>query len=101
MEKKQTDKKQKPWSPVADPIPPWVLVDPLPPWMVMKPQPDPWKYIRFAPEVDPPPHIYELLDKAKIARIKVAQLDIAIKQIQENIDYLKLQRDRLKEEYKL
>jgi hypothetical protein len=100
VKKKQKEKEQRPRSPGADPIPPWT---------VMEPDPEPWKWwVRWL-DPDPTPWkdlltmsgLLELLDKAKVAQIKVAQLDMAIEQMQKNMDYLKLQRDMLKEEYQL
>jgi hypothetical protein len=97
---KKTKKEKEFWPPMADPLPPWVGIDPHPdPWRRwverFDPDPTPWKELLSMADA------LELLDKAKVAQIKLAQLDMAIEQMQKNIDHLKLQRNMLKEEYQL
>jgi|GEM_PF-2179687 hypothetical protein len=76
--------------PVADPppgiiSPRGVIADPLLP-------------VR-GPVADPAP--WYLLDKAKLAKLKVHQIETAIMELERQIEFLKLERDLLKEEYKL
>ena len=51
-------------------------------------------------EGDPVPPIY-LLDKAKVAQLQIHQLDTAIAELERQIEFVKLERDMLKQEYKL
>jgi len=77
--------------PVADPSPGWLrgpVADPLPPWINIR-----------GPVADPAP--WYLLDKAKLARLKIHQIEVAITELEKQIDSLKLERDLLKEEYKI
>lgn len=77
--------------PVADPSPGWLrgpVADPLPPWIGFR-----------GPVADPAP--WYLLDKAKLAQLKIHQIDKTIMEMQKQIDLLKLERDLLKEEYKI
>jgi len=50
------------------------------------------------PISDPAP--WHLLDKSRIAKLKIRQLDMAIKELNQQIDLLKLEQSLLKEEYK-
>ena len=49
--------------------------------------------------VDPSPEFY--FSKEELAKIKVRELDIMINQIVEQVDLLKMQRDMMKQEYKI
>lgn len=75
--------------PVADPAPPcrWPLVDPMIPFMRS----------RFDPT--PEPDIF--LSKERLARLRVQKIEAAVAELQREIESLHLQRDLLKEEYKL
>ena len=59
--------------------------------------PVPW-YIPGAPG-DPPPSY--LLNKAKVAQLKIRKLDMTITTLEKEIDLLKLEQNLLKQEYKL
>lgn len=48
---------------------------------------------------DPGP--WQLLDKSRIARLKVRQIDIAVGELKQQMELLQLQQQLLKEEYKL
>lgn len=103
--------------PVADPAPPLrgPLVDPAPPWGLRGPVADPapsWgnlrgqiqetasSYINMrGPVADPIP--FWILDKSKLARLKIRQLDMEIADREKQIEFLKLERDMLAEEYKV
>lgn len=77
--------------PVADPSPGWwrgPVADPPPPWVSFR-----------GPVADPAP--WYLLDKAKLARLKIHQIEAAITELEKQIDSLKLERDLLKEEYNI
>lgn len=74
------------WGPAIDPSPDFGGVFGMPPW---PPQPDP----------APPWHV--LLDKSKIAVIRVRQIDLRVQQLESQLDLLKLERQILKEEYKI
>jgi hypothetical protein len=50
--------------------------------------------------VDPAPP-YDLLDKAKIAKIMVKQLDLKIAELNSQMELLQLERDLLVEEHEL
>jgi hypothetical protein len=54
----------------------------------------------WGPAADPAPP-YELLDKAKVAKIMVRKLDMRIAEVQNQLDLLKLERDLLVEEHQL
>ncbi len=75
--------------PVADPGPEWEMFHPelSRPWLLR------------GPVADPAP--WYLLDKAKLAQLKIHQLDAAIMELEKQIDSFKLERDLLKQEYKL
>jgi hypothetical protein len=47
------------------------------------------------------PAIEILLDKGKLAQIKIRKIDMAIKELQGGIELLTMQRDMLRKEYKL
>ena len=47
------------------------------------------------------PATFWLLDKGKIARLKVHQLDMAIAELDKQKEFLKLQQSMLKQEYKI
>jgi hypothetical protein len=49
--------------------------------------------------VDPSPEFY--FGKEELAKIKVRELDIMINQIVEQVELLKMQRDMMKQEYKI
>ncbi len=77
--------------PIADPAPGWghfphgPIID--------------WGHLIRGPVGDPAPDV--LLGKDKLAQLKVHRLETTIKDLQQQIDTLKLERDLLKEEYKL
>lgn len=107
--------------PVADPAPPWVnmrgpVADPAPPWGTMRgPVADPapsWSNLRGqvqetassyislrGPVADPIP--FWILDKSKLAKLKIRQLDMEIAEREKQIEFLKLERELLAEEYKV
>ena len=105
MPQKQTEKKIPPIMYDPMPRPPWYDPMPRPPWY--DPMPPWFHYREFMPERfkefidtgDPAPE--SLLDKDKLAQIKVAQLDMIIAQQEKNLEIIKLQRNLLKEQYKL
>ncbi|MBE0478714.1 hypothetical protein IBX65_06310 [Candidatus Aerophobetes bacterium] len=77
--------------PVADPSPGWArgaVTESLPQWAGIR-----------GPVADPAP--WYLLDKAKLAQLKIRQIDAAITELEKQIDFLKLERNLLKEEYKI
>ncbi|MCK4816765.1 hypothetical protein KA005_13425, partial [bacterium] len=77
--------------PVADPSPGWVpgnIADSIPRWAGIR-----------GPVADPAP--WYLLDKAKLAQLKIRKIDSTINELEKQIDLLKLERDLLKKEYKL
>jgi len=47
------------------------------------------------------PAIDMLLDKGKIAQIKVKELDARIRDLEVNLEIIKLTRDAIKEQYKI
>lgn len=51
------------------------------------------------PEGDPPPEF--LLDKAKLAELKIHKIDAYVKNLQKEIDSLKLEGNLLRKEYKI
>jgi len=55
--------------------------------------------IKLGTVADPGPEL--LLDKARLAKIKVRKLDMVIKGLEEQIDVLRLEQDMLKKEYKI
>jgi hypothetical protein len=57
-----------------------------------------WDLLR-GPVADPQPEM--LLDKAKLAQLKVHRLDAAMSELQKGIDSFKLERDLLKKEYQI
>ena len=57
----------------------------------------PW-YVPGAGGDPPPPY---LLSKAKVAQLKIRQLDMTITALEKEIDLLKLEENLLKQEYKL
>ena len=77
--------------PVADPSPGWIrgpVADPIPPWTGFR-----------GPVADPAP--WYLLDKSKLAQLKIRHIDTAIVELEKQIDFLKLERDLLRKEYKI
>lgn len=93
--------------PISDPVPSWgrgPVADPAPDWGRYYPEElshfavsRPW--IKFGTVADPAAP--ELLDKAKLAQIKIRQIDMVIAELDKQADFLKLQRDLLKQEYKI
>ncbi len=79
--------------PVADPAPDW----PGGPWGPYVPG-SALTHFR-GPIADPAP--WHLLDKSRVAKLKVSQIDMQIQELQRQIDFLKLQSQLLKEEHKL
>ncbi len=79
--------------PVADPVPDFVdrLKQPSQYF-------NPWKWI-IGPVADPAPDFF--LPKDKLAKLKIHQIDNAINQLQKEIEGLNLQKDLLKQEYKI
>lgn len=75
--------------PIADPVPDFSISG-------IRPH-DPWR-IR-GPIADPVP--WELLDKAKIAILRIQQLDHAIIELKNKIDFYEKEKSLLKKEYKL
>ncbi len=59
--------------------------------------PLPW-YIPGTRGDPPPPY---LLSKAKVAQLKIRQLDMTITTLEKEIDLLKLEQNLLRQEYKL
>ena len=55
--------------------------------------------IKLGTVADPGPEL--LLDKARLAKIKVRKLDMVIKGLEEQIDVLRLEQEMLKKEYKI
>jgi hypothetical protein len=47
------------------------------------------------------PATFWLLDKSRVARLKIRQLDMTIAELEKQIEFLKLQQDMLKEEYRI
>jgi hypothetical protein len=105
--------------PVADPGPEWGRwpgrwADPSPPWIrgpVADPAPD-WSMLaarsygaaeRIAnvagPIADPGPEL--LLDKARLAKLKIARLEQVLVGLEKQMDAVRLERDLLKQEYKI
>lgn len=77
--------------PVADPAPDWRhgrLADPSPPWIHFR-----------GPVADPAP--WFLLPKPKLAQLKVKNIESIITEMEKQIGSLKLERDLLKQEYKI
>ena len=91
--------------PVADPAPPFGVkspwADPVPPFGVMGQAVDPslLQYTVRGPVADPGPML--LLDKAKLAQIKIRQIDMVVMDLEKQVEFLKLERDMLKEEYRI
>ena len=56
------------------------------------------RWIR-GPVADPSP--WHLLDKARLAKLKIRNIETAIDELEKQIDMLKFERDLLKEEYKI
>ncbi|CAG1003795.1 MAG: hypothetical protein OIN86_11985 [Candidatus Methanoperedens sp.] len=77
--------------PVADPAPGWnrmgIVADPAPPWG------------KTGIIADPAPE-YGILGKEKLAKLKIRRLDMAISELESQIELLKLQKEMLEEEYK-
>ncbi len=80
--------------PVADPGPGWGPYLPGP----VVPFPG-WGRPLPGPVADPGPSY--LLDKAKLAQLKIRKIDVAITELEKQIELLKLERDLLKKEYKI
>ena len=74
--------------PVADPAPGWYH----------GPITDPHFHPR-GPGGDPPP--WFLLDKEKLARLKINQIDTFLVELEKQIESLKLEKNLLKAEYKI
>lgn len=60
------------------------------PWLLRGP---------VGPVADPSPEY--LLDKARLAQLKIHNLDMHIKELNKQIEFCKMERDLLKEEYKI
>jgi len=58
-----------------------------------------WSHWLRGPVADPQP--WMLLDKPRLAELKIHRLDGAISEMQKEIDSLKLERDLLKKEYNI
>jgi hypothetical protein len=85
--------------PVADPAPDWPGGH-YGPWGAWGTQISPSQIAHFrGPIADPAP--WHLLDKVRIAKLKVSQIQMEIQELEKQIDFLKLQTQLLKEEYKL
>jgi len=52
----------------------------------------------YGPTVDPAPP-FELLDKTKIAKLRIRQIELEITQVEKYLNLLKLEQDLLMEEY--
>lgn len=69
------------------------------------PDPDWWSRVFRYPHhpwrinIDPGPEVF--LAKDKLARLKIQQIESTVAQLQKEIEALNLQKDLLKEEYKL
>jgi hypothetical protein len=107
------------WSrgPVADPAPPWwwrgSIGDPVPPLQMRTQYPeaalDAVAAKRYAaieripnvagPVADPGPEL--LLDKTRLAKLKIVRLDQTVASLEKQIEAIRLERDLLAEEYKL
>ena len=74
------------------------MADPGPEWEMAHIGPSRPSFLR-GPVADPAP--WYLLDKAKLAQLKIRQLDTAITELEKQIDFFKLEQDLLKQEYKL
>ena len=74
------------------------VADPSPEWEIAHVAPSRPSLLR-GPVADPAP--WYLLDKAKLAQLKIRQLDTAIMELEKQIDFFKLERNLLKQEYKL
>lgn len=90
--------------PIADPAPQWgslrgPVADPAPPWGYMRPEIASSLATFKGPVADPIP--FWISDKAKLAKLKVLQLDAQIAELEKQIEFLKLERDLLAEEYKI
>lgn len=77
--------------PVADPAPGWM------PGPIAGPFQSGFNF--RGPVADPAP--WYLLDKAKLAQLKVRNIDGVIVELEKQMDSLKLERDLLKQEYKI
>lgn len=77
------------------------VADPAPPFGVMGQAVDPslLQYAVRGPVADPGPML--LLDKAKLAQIKIRQIDMVVMDLERQVEFLKLERDMLKEEYRI
>jgi len=69
--------------------------------------PPPWERIErpgwggvWGPATDPAPP-YELLDRARVARLRIRQIEMEVAQIQNYLDLLNQEAELLKEEYEL
>jgi hypothetical protein len=91
--------------PVADPAPSWgrgPVADPAPSWANMRGQMQETasSYINIrGPVADPIP--FWIMDKSRLAKLKIRQIDLDIAERERQIDFLKLERDLLAEEYKV
>ncbi|UCE73242.1 MAG: hypothetical protein JSV56_09420 [Methanomassiliicoccales archaeon] len=106
--------------PVADPAPDWrhvvypppvginwvrgPVADPAPEWGKLHrgPMQDlacEWPGHLRGPIADPAP--WHILDKVRVAKLKISKLDMAITELENQIEFLKLEKDLLKEEYNI
>ncbi len=88
--------------PVADPAPDWhrgPVADPAPDWWDFRPPR--WGHIQtiMGPVADPGPEL--MLDKPRLAQLKVRRLDQAIAGLQSQIEFHELERKLLMEEHGL
>jgi hypothetical protein len=74
------------------------VADPSPEFYPNFKYPDPIFNVR-GPIADPSP--LQLLDKDELAKIKVCKLDRAIDDLNREIDFIKMERDLLKQQYKI
>ncbi len=94
-----------PWwtrGPVADPIPPWGRVSSaaLSPELAARRYEGPERIPNIAgPVADPGPEL--LLDKARLAKLKVVKLEQVLLGLEKQMEAIQLERDLLKEEYKI
>lgn len=88
--------------PVADPGPEWFgrgpVADPAPDWMIRNPR---WRRIQtiMGPVADPGPEL--MLDKSRLAQIKVHKIDQVVLELKNQIESLQLEKKLLVEEYKI
>lgn len=75
------------------------VADPGPEFDLPRAWTKPWVGPVRGPVADPAP--WYLLDKAKLAKLKIRSLEAGIAEIESQIGSLKLERDLLREEYKI